>query len=371
MDQATKNVPPEDGAKQGENRIETGFQTRHAAVFIQDVISQWNASGDHAGLLLRALSDLTAQADARAEEGFTNKELAVRAVELGGQRASWGVGRDGKVADDEACRGTVNKAWKRAEALWQSKHEGILQRFQECGWNTIPELSRDSDNVGGRGRVTRYKLVFRPPMSDGTLEAQGTRSPIEAGGLRYYTEDVESAGILARSLAKGWLLTGWRGSAFVALVVLGVIVGIAIALAIIGALVFAPTGETLASSLVIAAIAGGALWWAFRPLGLLARDRITIAPLWLQSIRDPWEDRLLELRRLPGHEVNHIFLTRYTASCPTCGADIHVSPGRKEFHDRLIGRCARAPNEHLFSFDHVTRTGTALRRAALSPSTIN
>ena len=361
MDQAAANVAPEDGAKQWKNRIETGFTTRDAAVFLQDVISRWKAGGDHAGLLLRALSDLTAESDARAEEGFTNKELAVRVVKLGGQPASWGVGRDQEVAEYEACRVTVNKAWKRAEALWQSKREGVLQRFQERGWNATPELSRDSDNVGGRGRATRYKLVFHPRPSDATLEDQGTRSSVSTGGLRYYTEDVESAGILARSLAKGWLLTGWRGSAFVALFVLGAIVGTAIALWVVGAIASAPTGKTLAASLVTAIIAGGALWWAVRPIGLLARDRITFAPIWLQGIRDPWEDRLLELRRLPGHGVNHIFLTRYAATCPTCGASIHISPGRREFHGRLIGRCARAPNEHLFSFDHVTRTGSALR----------
>lgn len=371
MDQAAANVAPEDGPKQSKNRMETGFPIREASVFLRDKVSGWRESKEHAGLLLQALCDLTMESNAQTEGGFTNKELAVRAVRLGGQPASWGVSRDHEVADIEVCRSTVNNAWKRAEALWQSKLEGILQRFKERGWNAIPDLSRDSDNVGGRGRATRYKLVFRPPLPDATLEDQGTRNPIEPGELRYYTEDVESAGILARSLAKGWLLTGWRGSILVALVVLGIILVAAIALAGIGAIAFAPTGTTLATSLISAIIAGGALWWGFRPLGLLARDRITIAPLWLQSLRDPWEDRLLELRRLPGHEVNHVFLTRYTATCPTCGANIHVSPGRKEFYDRLIGRCARAPNEHLFSFDHVTRTGMALRRAALSRSKID
>jgi hypothetical protein len=368
MDQAAANVAPEDGPKQSKNRMETGFPIQEASVFLRDKVSGWRESKEHAGLLLQALCDLTIESNAPTEEGFTNKDLAVRAVRLGGQPASWGVSRDHEVADIEVCRSTVNNAWKRAEALWERKREGILERFQERGWTAIPELFRDGDNVGGRGRTTRYKLVFHPRPPDATREDDGTHRRTDTGDIRYYTEDVESAGILARSLAKGWLLTGWRGSIFVALVVLGVILGTAIALAGMGAIAFAPTGKTLTASLVIAIIAGGALWSGFRPIGLLARDRITMAPPWLQSIRDPWEDRLLELRRLPGHEVNHIFLTRYAATCPTCGADIHVSPGRKEFHDRLIGRCARAPNEHVFSFDHVTRTGMALRRTALSRS---
>jgi hypothetical protein len=361
MDQAAANVAPEDGAKQWKNRIETGFTTRDAAVFLQDVISRWKAGGDHAGLLLRALSDLTAESDARAEEGFTNKELAVRVVKLGGQPSKLG-GRSRPRSrgirslqsySEQGLEARGSSLAKQARGGTPAVSGARLERHTRA----VPR-QRQCRRPGPR---TRYKLVFHPRPSDATLEDQGTRSSVSTGGLRYYTEDVESAGILARSLAKGWLLTGWRGSAFVALFVLGAIVGTAIALWVVGAIASAPTGKTLAASLVTAIIAGGALWWAVRPIGLLARDRITFAPIWLQGIRDPWEDRLLELRRLPGHGVNHIFLTRYAATCPTCGASIHISPGRREFHGRLIGRCARAPNEHLFSFDHVTRTGSALR----------
>lgn len=361
MDQAAATLAPEDDPKQPINRMETGFPVREASVFLRDRVSQWRQRKEHAGLILQALCELTAESTAPEARGFTNKELAIRAVQLGGRPSSWGVNRDLTVGDEAVCRNTVNGAWKRAEALWETKRKGILERFQERGWPCIPSLFRDTRNVGGRGRATQHKLVFLSAPSEPTVEETPTARLAGTGQLRYYTEDVEQAGGIARALASGWLLTGWRGAVFAGIVALATLVGIVIAWAGLGTIAFAPSGKELASSLLATIIAGAALWWALRPLGLLVRDRITVAPLWLQGMREPWDDRLLELRQLPGNPVNHIFLTRYAASCPICCGPVHVADGRREFHGRLVGRCGRAPNEHVFSFDHVTRTGSDLR----------
>jgi len=76
---------------------------------------------------------------------------------------------------------------------------------------------------------------------------------------------------------------------------------------------------------------------------------------------------LLELSRADGrHRVNpqsprRFRLTVYSASCPICGGYVGVEGGGWRYPGRLIGRCYEAPREHLWSFDHVTRSGRRLR----------
>lgn len=95
----------------------------------------------------------------------------------------------------------------------------------------------------------------------------------------------------------------------------------------------------------------------------LAANRVAVAPMLIQ----PWsgDDYLLELRKQDGAERNTMYLVRYAADCPICGEHgkdaIRVASGRWEFFGRLVGRCDRAPNAHVFSFDHISQKGRFLR----------
>lgn len=50
----------------------------------------------------------------------------------------------------------------------------------------------------------------------------------------------------------------------------------------------------------------------------------------------------------------------YECSCAICGENILIEKSR-EFNGRFIGKCSVAPIEHVFSFDHVLKTGKYLR----------
>ena len=50
----------------------------------------------------------------------------------------------------------------------------------------------------------------------------------------------------------------------------------------------------------------------------------------------------------------------YECNCPICGDHIIIEKS-KEFKGRYVGKCAVAPSEHVFSFDHVTKKGKFLR----------
>ena len=98
-----------------------------------------------------------------------------------------------------------------------------------------------------------------------------------------------------------------------------------------------------------------------RPFVDLVNNRIALAPWWMQKATSGYDDRLVELRRMDDVSANVIYLTRYAGKCPLCDGNVWITSGRREFPGRLVGRCGRAPNEHVFSFDHVLRTGKPLR----------
>lgn len=50
----------------------------------------------------------------------------------------------------------------------------------------------------------------------------------------------------------------------------------------------------------------------------------------------------------------------YECKCGMCGENILIEKSR-EFRGRYIGKCAVAPTEHIYSFDHVLKTGKFLR----------
>jgi hypothetical protein len=55
-----------------------------------------------------------------------------------------------------------------------------------------------------------------------------------------------------------------------------------------------------------------------------------------------------------------IELLVFEGHCGLCGDELFIEKSR-EFKGRYVGRCAIAPQEHVFSFDHITKKGQALR----------
>lgn len=55
-----------------------------------------------------------------------------------------------------------------------------------------------------------------------------------------------------------------------------------------------------------------------------------------------------------------IELLVFEGRCGLCGDELLIEKSR-EFKGRYVGKCAIAPNEHVFSFDHINKKGKALR----------
>ncbi|MDP4078797.1 hypothetical protein [Acidovorax sp. A1169] len=91
-------------------------------------------------------------------------------------------------------------------------------------------------------------------------------------------------------------------------------------------------------------------WW-------LLEDRIIPAPDGLVRLTE--EPAQLESFKVDQGRV--IGLVRYTANCPVCAAAVELRYGQGHERRRLFGCCVEAAQEHLFTFDRVTRRGTRVR----------
>ena len=98
-------------------------------------------------------------------------------------------------------------------------------------------------------------------------------------------------------------------------------------------------------------------------VGSVFVDRITIASDWMLQ----WDEEgatIEVVRSSDPDEPSQILVRRYAARCPICnnGTSIILSEGAPDFPFRIVGRCQDAPREHVFSFDHVTKSGAPLRQ---------
>jgi hypothetical protein len=346
--------------KTGRNPTETRHDVATAARILCGIAENWDERDRKPVTLFRALCRLTAEASGVQTPSFSFEALANAAAKIDGKLSGWGIDRSGKLDLDakgeaKASR-KVRSAFEDLREIWLRKQEGIEQHFRDdLGWLQLP--APDKSQGGGRGHQTQYFLTLQNLSSQTKLDTARSH-PIPEGGVRYHTEDSEQRRWLTRAMSDGFLLTGWRAGLFTLFVVSSLLLALFFGfVALAGVLGWLPLPTTLAAVfLTTAVLAGSAM-----PIKRLSEDRMIRAPWWLQGFFDPYDDKLLLLRRNEGQQANEVVLARYLADCPICGSKVRIDSGGREFHGRLVGRCGRVPREHVFTFDPYTRVGSPLR----------
>jgi hypothetical protein len=252
--------------------------------------------------------------------------------------------------------------WRSLMVTWGRQYQTIEDGLESEGIALRPSL--ECRTGGGTGNKNRYGFVFDQPATTPAGPAPVEPDLLQVPQVRYRPQDISGTRLLPWLATRGFFLGGWGGRLFVGT---GTLL-LTLLILWLGFLYLAATAASAAVAILQLALSAGiSLGIGYALLGWLARlinNRVARAPLYLQ----PWsghDDYLLELQRLPGASRNTLYLVRYAADCPLCGVDgrdqIQVAPGRLEFFGRLVGRCHRAPNAHVFSFDHITKRGRFLR----------
>lgn len=112
-----------------------------------------------------------------------------------------------------------------------------------------------------------------------------------------------------------------------------------------------------ARDLATVVIVGGVVWafWylTIRPMLWLLDDRLVPAP----ELFVGWKEEPAQLEMAQEDGKRMLGLVRYSGTCPVCAAKVELRYGDGQSR-RLFGRCIESPQEHVFTFDRVTRRGS-------------
>lgn len=91
-------------------------------------------------------------------------------------------------------------------------------------------------------------------------------------------------------------------------------------------------------------------WW-------LLADRITPA----SEVLLAWGEESAQLECFKEGDARIIGIVRFSAVCTVCAAAVELRYGEGNERRRIFGCCVEAPQDHVFTFDRVTRRGTRIR----------
>lgn len=131
----------------------------------------------------------------------------------------------------------------------------------------------------------------------------------------------------------------------------------ATAVAVFGLFVHQPTLSAAASLCLLASLL---LFFAMSPILSVVEKGITIAPAWMSGAITKTSFFVYEPASPESKAKHAIRLKSFEAQCPACNGKVLIQRGKREYRDRIVGNCIYSP-EHLYTFDHRTLTGKALR----------
>lgn len=338
---------PEDMARAAKTieRIATGWKDRSRAV-----------------QMLQALCGLAAGEPDRLKPDLAAENWGFRATDIGEElHRRWPKipGVNSWADSPETAKAKMNEHWPNLEEIWKRQKPTIEDTLRAEG---LPvEIALHRDPGGGSGKYTKYgfRIDARAESSDSTTDIDLLQVP----QVQYRHQDISGNRLVRWMSDRGLYLGGWGGKVFLSALFLLLVLTIVWFWLVIVAMGASSTAIAFLKLGLVGGLTALIFYSLFAWQLRLVANRVALAPMLLQ----PWSgnDYLLELRKRNGAKRNTLYLIRYTADCPICveqGKDsIHVASGRLDFFGRLVGRCDHAPNEHVFSFDHISRKGRFLR----------
>lgn len=240
--------------------------------------------------------------------------------------------------------------------------EGNLKSVAlEKDLKAYPTVEVDS-TLGGRNNKSTY--FIKPVLlseENSTLEREALEYEIPEGGLRYQEEQSKLP------FYSQWLsnldLTGWKRWIWVFLMLFPLVIFVMLGFVPLLFNVTTDWVNELAHFTVYGLLFLLCVGLLFHPFYRVLNNRVVRLPDWM-SITS-FDNVLLELRTIKNEDDSfkhkNLSLVTYSGKCPICRGRVSIHGGGLQFKGRLIGKCAESPVEHVFSFDHVTRTGRYLR----------
>jgi hypothetical protein len=263
------------------------------------------------------------------------------------------------------------KRWIQNAKLPQfvSARRGEIEaNFRKCGYTEA--LTVDQRSTPGRHRAQWFLRSYElPPQDDGGLaevdepNRTATAGAHGAGQLTYeFTPPGEvKPSWLGKALLGDGSFRTWsmRGVLWATLMLGSVLVLAFFAFVFLAMTRIAKPVTTADLVVVVTLLASGWIFWRLlvRPWVWLVEDRIVPAG----DVLCRWEEEPAQVELAKQGEYRYLRLVRYSGVCPTCAGRIELRYGQAQYRRRLFGCCTEAPQEHVYTFDRVTRLGRAFQ----------
>lgn len=248
----------------------------------------------------------------------------------------------------------------------ESRRSSVEAFFEERGFRHALQLKKHSP--GGRHRAQWFLEVYSLENNDGAAEGQPDDQRVEVLSDRDKQQikyvyaaagSVKCSFIAKPLLGKGsFKIKSVRGLAFSGTILLPALC--VLSLAGVGWLhlfVHRPLATSDLAFAVLAILVSWVLGKAIRDGWWLLSDRIALA----SDVLVNWKEAPSQLESFRAGDERVIGLVRYTATCPECSAAVELRYGEGQERRRLFGCCVESPQEHVFTFDRVTRCGRRIR----------
>jgi hypothetical protein len=265
---------------------------------------------------------------------------------------------------------TTDSKWinwsKTVEPFWKERGQQIINEARKRGLKSYPKPAR----ISTKGYHQTVYLIIAEPLSEISYEAELEPSQEQLGkAVQQQTTilyEIAENGEVKPSWGAKWLFHDGRirlskQRMWAILVGLFLLFVSVVAFSFINWIVLSvPKPITTRDlTLLISIFVFPYAFWGFfiKPWLRMFEDRIVPAPELLIS----FQEKSAQLEVLRDGDLRLIRLVCYSATCPICGATIHLDDGSPDYPRRLVGRCYDSPREHIYSFDRVTQKGTVLR----------
>lgn len=303
------------------------------------LIEQVNYSKPTPKSLLKALLEKTIEL---VDNGINAADIMFTTVEL--------VGLVKNVNEQQAKKFKADH-YSETGKLLKKVNELIEEQNLECYKYTI-ELS-DTGEMGG-AKNKKHHFIKLVEKNKGINNEEGNNNSIF---IEYDAVQLPKPCLLVRPFMS-IELSSWRLFTFIAIPVLVLLLGLGL---FIQSFITPSRSELLIFLLFIfTATYIGRLILPFYEANNL---RIAIAPQWLMNISQVTaqiESVKLNKVRKNGRPYRKLEFVIYEGICPICNNPVEVERGKRQFKGRLIGVCNESPREHIFSYDHVLKSGKHL-----------
>jgi hypothetical protein len=257
--------------------------------------------------------------------------------------------QDERDDSSEVARRYVRENLKKYQTLIDERGDELDSLLKTAGVYQRIVISKTES----KGRNKSYYYLDLEPMQ----QPEDEPVTLPPGAVHYRIRQLPNIPVLIRPLINS-VLVGWRRGVFISIYIAAVILAYFLLM-----WMFIQPKIEFREILFFSGVFFLA-WYIFRPFFKLLDLSIIQAPLFLM----PWNTLYGQLeffttdqKHGDGRPMRYLRLVVYDSHCPICGAPINVIESGKEFHGRLIGACSESPNEHVYSFDHITKIGVPLR----------